>query len=256
MEKIFRFLLKKNNIPEDSPVPTPVENIPDDQDEKIPSQVEVQDQEEVVPMLEEPHNTEPEESEEEQERDDQEDNDDLDERPEPQMEHNEDESQNTCDMFGDPDENNNEDEGEENQEGDIQSNQSFGRDHPKNHIEVSNQDQDVIDFKNSFDLKYESFKKSLVEKYQKIRIEYLKQLDFRIKENERENSSALDFMEQQLEETINEKDYAVRRASESRIILANVMREKYNTHYIKRACFQSWKYFYEWKKYKETKSKF
>ena len=105
-------------------------------------------------------------------------------------------------------------------------------------------------------MKYESFRRNTIEKYDKIRLEYLKQMDFEVRENERENLSLLDFTEQQVEETTNERDAAIRRASQSRIILANVMREKYNTHFLKRACFQSWKYFYEWRKYKDAKSKF
>jgi len=139
---------------------------------------------------------------------------------------------------------------------DCQSNQSFGREDPISHVEVSNQDQDIKDFKAALTLKYESFKRSVTKKYEEIRLEYLRNIDFKIKENERENASAIDFLEQQLEEAINEKDSAIKRASQSRIILANTLREKYNTHYLKRACFQSWKYYYEWKKYKEAKSKF
>lgn len=159
-------------------------------------------------------------------------------------------------------EENGDDQGEDEQDDgsqpqdENQSDQSFGRDDPKNHMEVTNQDQDIQDFKAALLLKYESFKRSVVEKYSNIRLDYLKQLEFKVRENERENTSALDFLEQQLEEAVNEKDAAIIRASQSRIILANTLREKYNTHYLKRACFQSWKYFYEWKKYKEAKSKF
>lgn len=138
----------------------------------------------------------------------------------------------------------------------IGTNQSFGRQDPQKHITVTNQDQDIIDFRNALDLKYETFKRNLVEKYKNIRLEYLKQMDYAIRANERENNSAIDFMEQQLEEGINERNAAIQRATESRIIFANIMREKYNTFYAKRACFQSWKYYYEWKKYKVAKSKF
>lgn len=139
---------------------------------------------------------------------------------------------------------------------DVRTNQSFGRHDPTTHVEVSNQDQDILDFKNALDLKYQAFKRVVVEKYHNIRLDYLQQLDFAIRESERENNSAIDFMEQQVEEATNERDAARKRATESRIILANVMREKYNTFFLKRACFQSWKYFFEWKKYKIAKAKF
>lgn len=122
---------------------------------------------------------------------------------------------------------------DQNEEGN--SNQSFGRERLIQHITVSNQDQDIIDFRRAFDLKYSSFKKSVIEKYQKIRFEYLKQMDFAIRENERDNNSAVDYLEQQIEEANTENEIAAKRASQSRLILANILREKYNTFYIKRA---------------------
>lgn len=136
---------------------------------------------------------------------------------------------------------------------DVRSHESFGRDHPQNRLEVSTQDQDIIDFRNAMDLKYQSFKRILIDKYKNLRLEYLKHMDFSIRENERENNSAIDFMEQQVEEASNERDSAVRRATQSKVILANIFR----THYhLKHSCFESWKYYYDWQKYIDAKSKF
>ena len=145
-----------------------------------------------------------------------------------------------------------------NQEGaeDLVSHQSFGREKPIQHITVSNQDQDIIDFKKAFDLKYSSFKNSVIVKYKNIRFDYLKQMDFAVRENERDNNSAIDFLEQQIEISKSEREDAAFRATQSRIILGNILREKYNTFYIKRACFQAWKYYHEWKHYEEAKTKF
>lgn len=181
------------------------------------------------------------------------------------------ESEHTCNMF----DKDNEDEGKDtyyqkqqdecseheesvkkSQLEEQKSNQSFGRQDADHHIEVSNQDQDILDFKKAMDLKYQNFRRNILEKYQQIRLEYLKQMDIRIRESERENHSSIDFMEQSLEEANNEKDASIKRATQSRIILANVMREKYNTFYLKRACFQSLKHYYEWRKYEDAKSKF
>lgn len=139
---------------------------------------------------------------------------------------------------------------------DADSNQSFGREVPIKHITVTNQDQDIIDFKHAFDLKYSAFKRSILEKYEKIRFEYLKQMDLSIRENERNNQSTIMYLEQQLEDAMLENETAKARATQSRIILANVLREKYNTFYMKRAVFQAWKYYYDWKNYEEAKSKF
>ena len=144
----------------------------------------------------------------------------------------------------------------ENKNEDEESNQSFGREKLIQHISVSNQDQDILDFKHAFDLKYSSFKRSVLENYQKIRFDYLKQMDFAIRENERDNNSAIDYLLQQIDEASVEKDAAMKRASQSRLILANILREKYNTFFIKREFFQAWKYYHDWKHYEEAKSKF
>ena len=145
---------------------------------------------------------------------------------------------------------------EEDSNEDSISHQSFGREKLIQHISVSNQDSDILDFKKAFDLKYNTFKQNVINNYQKIRFEYLKQMDFAVRENERDNNSSIDYLEHQVDVANAEKEAAVKRASQSRIILANILREKYNTFYIKRAWFQAWKYFHEWKHYEEAKSKF
>jgi hypothetical protein len=136
---------------------------------------------------------------------------------------------------------------------DTRSHESFGRDHPHNRLDVSNQDQDIVDFRKAMDLKYLSIKRILIKKYKDIRLEYLKHMDYAIRENERENSSAIDYMEQLVEEASNERDTAVRRATQSKVILANIFRTQYH---LKHSCFESWKYYYDWKKYVDAKSKF
>jgi hypothetical protein len=144
-------------------------------------------------------------------------------------------------------------QGDDNDDDDAGSNQSFGRNDPTKNIHVTNNDPDIVDFKNALDIKFQQFKKLTIEKYQKIRLDYLQQMDFSIKENERQKNSAVDFMQQKVDEATDERDDAVRRATESRIIFANVMRTKVHT---KRAVFSAWKHQYEWSKYKEAKSKF
>lgn len=144
----------------------------------------------------------------------------------------------------------------EDENDDAQSSRSFGRQDGGHYIEVTNQDQDILDFKRAMDLKYQNFRRTVLEKYQAIRLDYLKKMDFAIRENERENNSSIDYIEQQLEYAINEKDAAIKRATQSRIILANIMREKYNTFHLKKVCFKALKYFYEWRKYEDAKTKF
>ena len=135
----------------------------------------------------------------------------------------------------------------------MKSHQSFGRYDPKKHIKVTNNDPDIIDFKNALSVKFEHFKQLALEKYHKIRMEYLTQMEYRIKENERENASEIDFIAQQVEDATHEKEEAIKRSTESRIIFANVMQTKFHS---KRVIFKAWKYFYEWKKYIVAKSKF
>lgn len=136
---------------------------------------------------------------------------------------------------------------------DAKSNQSFGRNDPIRNITVTEQDADILDFQKAFDIKFGQFKQATLEKYQKIRFEYLQQFDYAIKENQRQNSSKQDYMEDMVAGATAERDEAVTRASQSRIILANVLHTKIHT---KRAVFNAWKYQYEWMKYVQAKSKF
>ena len=136
---------------------------------------------------------------------------------------------------------------------DVESHTSFGRNDPIKNITVTNNDTDIKDFKTALEIKFEQFKLETIEKYQKIRLEYLQQMDYAIKENERQNASAVDYMEQLVDDATNERDEAVKRAIESKIIFANTMRTRIHT---KRAVFNAWKYYFEWKKYKVAKSKF
>eukprot|EP00117_Sycon_ciliatum_P002702 scpid97153/ scgid7810/ len=80
-------------------------------------------------------------------------------------------------------------------------------------------------------------------------------MDYSIREIERENNSVIDYLDQQVDEMNQERDIAIKRSTESKIILASVMREKYQTHFLKRACFQAWKHFYDWKKYTSARER-